>query len=171
MIWIEARELCRVGGVIPALERLDWGRPDPFVVIHIKDAGDQPIDAAAVTYLRRLPRLVVGWIAGDCIGPAWDLARACDLCVAEAGARYGSDTETAIVAAPGPVVSAVGTPDELRAVLAQWEEAAGSRAVRMLASLLRRELYRDVDLGLYAESLVYSTLQGGVEFQAWLRSR
>jgi enoyl-CoA hydratase len=58
------------------------------------------------------------------------------------------------------------TRDELEQIVARSE--ANPLAATALVQLLRGHERRDVEQGLVAESFVYSTLQGGPEFAAWL---
>ncbi len=72
-------------------------------------------------------------------------------------------------AEPPPLLSdfdLVLAPDQLDAVLARIE--ANPIASMALVQLLRHGEGRDTEAGLMLESLVYSTLQAGPEFAAWL---
>lgn len=63
----------------------------------------------------------------------------------------------------------VRAQSELASVLAAVRRAP--LAAQVLVQLLRGGERRDVEAGLVAESLAYSTLQGGPEFQAWSAAR
>ena len=63
----------------------------------------------------------------------------------------------------------VDTPDEL--ALLSDRVRAHPFAAAALVQLLRHGDKRDVEAGLVAESLVYSMLQSGPEFRAWLAAR
>ena len=63
----------------------------------------------------------------------------------------------------------VEAPDELALIVDRIR--AQPLAAAALVQLLRHGEKRDVEAGLVAESLVYSTLQGGPDFGAWLASR
>ncbi len=63
----------------------------------------------------------------------------------------------------------VNTPNEL-ARLGE-RVSANPRAASILVQLLRHGETRDVEAGLVAESLAYSTLQAGPEFANWLAGR
>ena len=87
-------------------------------------------------------------------------------CVAVALLRGGGPAARAL--APGFDVVAQ-TEDELRPVLATVERVP--IASLTFAQLLRHCAERDVEQGLFSESLAYSILQTGPEFAAWLASR
>jgi enoyl-CoA hydratase/carnithine racemase len=63
----------------------------------------------------------------------------------------------------------VEAPDEL--ALLDDRIRAHPLASAALVQLLRHSDKRDIEAGLIAESLVYSTLQSGPEFRAWLAAR
>jgi len=63
----------------------------------------------------------------------------------------------------------VETPDEL--ALLDDRIRAHPFASAALVQLLRHSEKRDIEAGLVAESAVYSTLQSGPEFRAWLATR
>lgn len=68
------------------------------------------------------------------------------------------------------VVDAVAdTPDALERLLRAV--AANPIAASVLAQVVRHNARADVQEGLLAESLAYSTLQHGTEFEAWLAQR
>jgi hypothetical protein len=108
----------------------------------------------------------------DCRGPERVAADA----LAIAGARLGDiacPTVAIAGAAGAPIVDrfdvVVSSEDDLAPVLAVVERAPLAAAT--LVQLLRHSAGLDTARGLLAESLAYSTLQGGPECAAWLARR
>lgn len=81
--------------------------------------------------------------------------------------RAGSAPGAAVLAEALDVV--VRSDDEIDAIRSNLERSPLASLV--LVQLLRRSLASDVEGGLLAESLAYSTLQAGPEFAAWRASR
>lgn len=170
MITLDAAAFQQQAALVPAVERLLDAEATELAVIRLR-GRQSSIPASALAWIRAAPQILVGWLSGDCTGRAWQLAEQLDLCVAEPGTRVGHGSEQARVAECGREIRLVAPPEELTEWLSMWEEAARSRAVRLVAGLLRRDLHHDIDTGLFAESLLYATLQGGTEFETWLRTR
>jgi Enoyl-CoA hydratase/isomerase len=116
-----------------------WGRP--WVAVEL--AGDPPPPAqgeALRAALARLPCVTIAFVPEPGVPAARALADAFDV--------------------------RAETRDDLERIVARSE--ANPLAATALVQLLRGHERRDVEQGLVAESFVYSTLQGGPEFAAWL---
>ena len=126
-----------------------------------------PYGLEAFSPLGGAPILIV-----DCRGPERVAADA----LAIAGARLGEvacPTVAIVGAAVAPIVDrfdvVVSSEQDLAPILAVVARAPLAAAT--LVQLLRHNAGLDTARGLLAESLAYSTLQGGPECGAWLASR
>jgi enoyl-CoA hydratase/carnithine racemase len=127
-----------------ALERhsLLFGQPAMYIELGLEPPPDAR-DARAWQRLAELPAVGVGI------------------------ARAGVAPASAALAEALDVV--VRSEDELEAVRSSVERSPLASLV--LVQLLRRSLSLDLEAGLLAESLAYSTLQAGPEFGAWRAGR
>jgi len=113
--------------------------------------------ATAVTRAADCPRLLVGVSVGPLSPRAAPLLRALDV------------TLTAASAAPPECVTVPDPGAALRAL--HVAATATPQAALVLSQLLRATAELPVRAALDMESLAYSTLLGGREFQAWLRAQ
>jgi enoyl-CoA hydratase/carnithine racemase len=137
-------ELLRALGDPAATERRSplFGEPAVWVELGVEPPPEAR-DARAWQRLAELPAVGVG--------------------VARAGVAPGA----AALAEALDVV--VRSEDEIEAIRSNLERSPLASLV--LVQLLRRSLSSDVEGGLLAESLAYSTLQAGPEFAAWRAGR
>lgn len=135
------------------------GAGGPGLAVTVLDAAPAGEDAEGLqARAAGIPAVLVG-VLTDLVGPARQLAPIFDLMLADPNAR-------------DLPIGAVGVEDvdatlaELAGAITQWPIAAIAATL-----LLRRSPGRTVDEDLAAESAVYSTLQAGPEFAAWLGAR
>lgn len=131
------------GSVVPALARIQR-LSGPSLVLIEATATSTPVPEEVLRELQRLPHLFVA--ISDRSEADGSLASACDL-----------------------IFRSNDLADGLQARLDGLERQARRPAVIILAQLLRSRASEEARLQL--ESLSYATLQGGHEFEAWLRSR
>jgi enoyl-CoA hydratase/carnithine racemase len=112
-------------------------------------------DAVGIPIPVWLPAVVVAVVEDTAVAPA---PVGVDVALCQAGANV-----------PPGWVASDDPAAELARLVAQVRTSPLSSV--MLAQLLRLSLALDADAAIMAESLAYSTLQGGAEFAAWLRGR
>jgi enoyl-CoA hydratase/carnithine racemase len=153
--WISLRQLADGAAQTPLLDA-DGQLTDPLLVVDLAAPDDPALLAEAIRAARTCERILVG-VAPP--GERWrDLLVALDVTLA-----HPHD------APPKPVVSAPDPAAWARDL--QAAAASNPQASVALAQVLRAGEDLDVRSALVIESLAYSTLQGGAEFQRWLARR
>ncbi len=140
---VTPRELVEQLADPDAFERWSVLTGEALLAVDLREETPGLAVAAAAQRLGQLPAVTVAWVGDEVALPLHPLAAAADVTVREA-----SDLA------------------RLRAVTTRTPLAALA-----LVQLLRHSEGRSVHEGLMAESWVYSTLQSGPEFTAWLAGR
>ncbi|MGW1028913.1 enoyl-CoA hydratase/isomerase family protein [Streptomyces sp. NPDC002577] len=132
----------------------------PLMAVDVDEPAAPSVLDAAIRRAQACDRLLVGVARATGAAPqAETLAAALDLTLVDQGSESSGRP---FVPVPDPAAALAGLSDAV---------AANPQAALVLAGLLRSTETIAVREALDAESLAYSTLLGGAEFQRWLAAR